>query len=155
MNVSVLFALDIRQTKRISSARHSIEYVLCLAVLHFSRLSHKQHFVRNKFIEHKTLGLIFSTNLHEAFLILRKIHRDCITYAHRSSCKAAVTLVRFYWNLNFLNIFSRNAHILDFMKSCSVGSEFFPCGRAKRRNVGQTDRHDEANSGFSQFCERT
>jgi len=82
MNVSVLFALDIRQTKRISSARHSIEYVLCLAVLHFSRLSHKQHFVRNKFIEHKTLGLIFSTNLHEAFLILRKIQRYIIINVH-------------------------------------------------------------------------
>ena len=46
MNVSVFFALDIRQPKLISSTRHSIEYVVCLAALHFPRLSHKQHYFR-------------------------------------------------------------------------------------------------------------
>jgi len=32
------------------------------------------------------------------------------------------------------------------MKSSLIGSELFHAGR-------QTDRHDEANSRFSQFCE--
>ena len=30
----------------------------------------------------------------------------------------------------------------------SFGTPVVPCGRTD----GQTDRHDEANSGFSQFC---
>jgi len=33
------------------------------------------------------------------------------------------------------------------MKIRPVGAELFPCGR--------TDRHDEVNSSFSQFCERS
>jgi len=33
------------------------------------------------------------------------------------------------------------------MKICSVGAEMFHAGR-------RTDRHDETNSRFSQFCER-
>ena len=33
------------------------------------------------------------------------------------------------------------------MKICPVGAELF-------RADGQTDRHDEANSRFSQFCEK-
>jgi hypothetical protein len=49
-------------TKQISSARHYIEYMVSLAVLYFSRLSHKQHYFRKKnIIEHKTCGLLFST----------------------------------------------------------------------------------------------
>ena len=37
------------------------------------------------------------------------------------------------------------------MKICPVGAELF---RADGRADIQTDRHDEANSGLSQFCER-
>jgi len=36
------------------------------------------------------------------------------------------------------------------MKICTVGAEF----HANRRTDGRTDRHDEANSHFSQFRER-
>ena len=36
--------------------------------------------------------------------------------------------------------------ILKFHENPSSGSRVVPCG--------QTDRHDEANSRFSQFCER-
>ena len=35
------------------------------------------------------------------------------------------------------------------MKISSVGAEFFSRGQTDR----QTDRHDEAQSPFSQFCE--
>jgi hypothetical protein len=40
----------------------------------------------------------------------------------------------------------KNIQIPNFMKIRSVAAEFVPWG--------QTDRHDEANSRFSQFCER-
>jgi len=37
------------------------------------------------------------------------------------------------------------------MKTCPVGTESF---RADRQVDGRTDRHDEANSHFSQFYEK-
>jgi len=43
--------------------------------------------------------------------------------------------------------FSTNTQISNLMKIRSVGTKLFHAG-------GQVDRHDEANSRFSQFCER-
>jgi hypothetical protein len=40
---------------------------------------------------------------------------------------------------------------IKFLENPSSGSRVVPCGRRD----GQKDRHDEANSRFSQFCERT
>jgi len=49
------------------------------------------------------------------------------------------------------------------MKICPVGAELFHAdgqtdgrtdGRTDGQMDGQKDRHDEANSPFSQFCER-
>jgi len=84
--------------------------------------------------------------LSKKFLILRRIRRDGITNAHRSSCRGSVILVRFKWNLNFLGRFSKINQTSNFIKIHSVGAELFSCGRA--------DRYDEANSRFSQFCQR-
>jgi len=46
----------------------------------------------------------------------------------------------------FATDFRKNPQISNFMKIRSVGAELF-------QTDGQTDRHDEANNGFSQFCE--
>jgi hypothetical protein len=43
--------------------------------------------------------------------------------------------------------FSKNAQISNFMKISLLGAELFHANRG-------TDGHDEANSSFSQFCER-
>jgi len=51
------------------------------------------------------------------------------------------------------HVFEKCSHI-RFDEKLISGSRVFACGQAKRRNVGQTDGRDEANSGFSQFCER-
>jgi len=45
----------------------------------------------------------------------------------------------------FLDRFSKNTLIPNFMKIRPVGAEIFPCGR--------TERHDEADGRFSHFCE--
>jgi len=48
--------------------------------------------------------------------------------------------------LNFIDRFSKNTQILDSKKIRPVGAELFHVDR-------WTDRHAEANSRFSQFCE--
>ena len=53
--------------------------------------------------------------------------------------------------LKFFEGFSKNTHISNFMKNRSVGAELF---RAVRQTQRERDRHDEANSRFSQLCER-
>ena len=47
--------------------------------------------------------------------------------------------------------FSVDTHILNAMKIRPVGFESF---HFDRRTDGRTDRNDEADSRFSQFCER-
>ena len=62
-----------------------------------------------------------------------------------SSCKVAIILVRFEWNLNFLNIFSKSIQIPISWQTVQGGVELFHSDR-------RTDRNDEANSYFSKFC---
>jgi len=47
-------------------------------------------------------------------------------------------------------IFEKFSNI-NFRESPSCGIRAVPCGRAERR----TDRHEEDNSRFSQFCENS
>ena len=51
---------------------------------------------------------------------------------------------------NFLGIFL-NIQISNFTKIRPVGAELF---HAESHSDTRMDRHDEANSRFSQFCER-
>ena len=90
--------------------------------------------------------LIYSTNF-ETFLILRRIQGDTTINTHRSSCKVSVILVRFGWNLHFLDTFSKSIQIPNLMKIRPAGAELFYVD-------GGTDGHDDANSRFSQFCKR-
>jgi hypothetical protein len=48
-----------------------------------------------------------------------------IRNVHRSSCKVEVILVRFESNLDFLDRFSKNTQIPNFMKFHPVGAELF------------------------------
>jgi hypothetical protein len=64
-----------------------------------------------------------------------------------SSFKYTLFLSEFNDTLNFLDGFWKNTQISKFMKIRPVVAELFLAD-------GRTDKHDEANSRFSQFCER-
>ena len=68
-----------------------------------------------------------------------------------SSCKVPSILNIFWWNFNFQDKFSKNTQILNFMKLRPVGQSCYM--RTDERRGRRTDRHDEANSRFSLFCE--
>ena len=55
--------------------------------------------------------------------------------AYWSSCKAPVIVVIFSCNLDFLDRFSRNTQISNFIKILPVGADLF---HADRRTDGQT-----------------
>jgi hypothetical protein len=68
-----------------------------------------------------TMTIFFS----EKLLIQRRIQGDAIINVQRSSCKVPVVLVRFSWNVNFLDRFSQNTHISNFANIRPVGVELF------------------------------
>ena len=123
--------------------------VACPAVLHFSTLSHKWHDFREKLFNIKCVFLFSLQSLFEKFLIPRRSERDMIINVCCYSCKISVILVGFYRIVNFLDTFSKNTQISNFMKICLVEAELF---HADWRTDRQTDRYDEANSRFSHFC---
>ena len=102
--------------------------VASLAFPYFSTLSHKRHNLWKK-INLKCLFLFSLQILSETFLILRRIRRAIITNVHRYSHKVPVTLVRFEWNLNFLNRFLADPQISSSIKICPVEAELFNTDR--------------------------
>jgi hypothetical protein len=83
--------------------------------------------------------------LFETFHIQRRIQRDIVINVKTSSCKISIILFRFLMKLEFSEQIFESSHI-KLIKIRPVGDREVPCGR--------TDRHDEANSRFSKFCER-
>jgi hypothetical protein len=61
--------------------------------------------------------------LSEIFFILRRTERDIIENVRWFSYKVPIILFRFYRNLNFLDGFSKNPQISNFMKIVPVGTE--------------------------------
>jgi hypothetical protein len=121
--------------------------VACPAPPYFSALSYKRNDFREIVTEHKMCALIFSTTLSAKIPIVRRIQRDTATNVHTASCEVPVILVRFSWNMNFLSgVSKKKTQIPNFMKIRSVGAAFHA-----ERVIDGTDRHDEANSRFSQF----
>ena len=81
----------------------------------------------------------------ENVLILRSTERGMIINVYSSSYKVRVIFVRFYLNKNFLDIFSKNSQILNYMTIRPMGAEMIHAD-------GRTDRHDEASSCVSQYA---
>jgi hypothetical protein len=123
-------------------------YVGRPALRHFSTLSHKrQDFIKKKLLNTKCV-LIFSTTLSGTFLILRITERDAMKNIYWSSRKVPLLLSDF----NKTQIFStdfRKIHI-KLHEYPFIGSRIVPYGWTDTYK----NRHGEANSRFSQFCER-
>jgi hypothetical protein len=88
----------------------------------------------------------FKRDLSVIFLILRRPEQYIIIIVHKSSCKVLVILVIFQLNINLLVIFSKNIHILNFMKIPVVF--FHADGRT------EIDRQDELMVALCNFSER-
>jgi hypothetical protein len=101
---------------------------------------HKRHDFRKKVIGHDICVLIFSTTF-VWILILRRVQRDTIITGLRSSCKIPVVVVKVSKNTQNTQKYSN----IKFHENPFSGNRVVTCGR--------TDRHDEASSRFSQFCE--
>ena len=88
--------------------------------------------------------LIFSTNLSET--------EECdeiLLQMYTGFHGKYPLLLQILMKLEFFDRFSKNIQISKLMKKCPVGAEMF---HADGRTNGETDRHDEANSSFTQFC---
>jgi len=72
--------------------------------------------------------------LSETFLILRRSDRFMTRYVYWSSFKVLVILVRFEWNLNFFDIFSKKSNT-KFHKNHSSYSWAVPCGETDRTKL--------------------
>jgi len=100
---------------------------------YFSTLSLNRHNFLKKHFLSQNVCFDFLYNI----FIIRKVDRELIKNIHKSSCQTAVFLVRFKRNLNFSDRRLKNIQVPILIK-------FVQCDR-------RTDRHDEANSCFSQF----
>jgi hypothetical protein len=94
-------------------------------IFHIGPIWYMERFLEKNKVNTKCVLWVSIQLLYETFRILRSFQGDVITNLHRSSCKVPVILVRLQWNLNLLDIYSKNTQILNFMKICPVGTELF------------------------------
>jgi hypothetical protein len=99
--------------------------------------------------KHKKCVLICSTKFIRNISGFKNNSASYYHKAHGSSCKVPFILARFQLNLNVLYRLKKKTEILNFGKIRPVVAKLF---HADRRTDSQT--YDEANSCFSQFCER-
>jgi len=80
----------------------------------------------------KMCVLIFSTRFVWNICHSEKKSADIVISVDGSSCKLPVILVRFKWNLNFVDIFSKHSNI-EFHEKPFGGSRVYICGWTHRQ----------------------
>jgi hypothetical protein len=116
--------------------RITLSSVDCLPVTYF--YTYIWHDFREMLLNIKCVFWFSLQLLSETFLVLRTIEREMIKNVLRSSYKVPVKLVRFQWNLNFLDKFSEKSSDFKFNENPASGSRV-PCGPADRRTANKTD----------------
>jgi hypothetical protein len=111
----------------------------CLLLPYFF---HKRHDVHNKFREQKIRVLISLQILSHSKKNLSRYYIN----VRWSSCKVPVILLRLKSNLDFLDRISKKYSNFKFIQVRIVVTELIHMD-------GKTNRHDEVNSRFKQFCE--
>jgi hypothetical protein len=119
--------------------------VACLAVTYFSTLSDNRHYFLKQSYWTQNVFWFPLQFLSETFLVPRNIQRDTIKMYIGLHVKWPLFFLHFNQTWTSRRIFEKHSNI-KFQENPSSGSRVLPCGR--------TDRRDEANSRFSQFCER-
>ena len=89
--------------------------VTYLAPPQISTLSHKQHDFRETKLLNTNMCFDFLYNLLSEILLILRIQRDIITNVKPSSGKVPVIPVGFELNLNFVDRFSEEAQISNFI----------------------------------------
>ena len=112
----------------------------------FYIITQRKRFSEIKFIAR---AVFFSTTLSEKYLS----KKNCARY-DKKCIGLHIEISLFFWDLNKLGfsrqIFEKYSNVKFHEDSSSV-RRGVPCWRTN----GQTDWRDEANSCFSQFCERS
>jgi len=99
--------------------------VVCPALQYFYTVSHTRHDFRKTLLNVACVFRFSVQIVSGTFLILRRNERDIVKNVYWTSCKISVIIVRFQWNLNFLDRLSRNTEVSNFMKIPSMGAELF------------------------------
>ena len=127
--------------------RH-IAFVACPLCIFFFTFSHKRHDFRKKKLLNTTCVFIFSNtcvwNISHSKKNWERYDKKC-NIVLRVKCLLFLSDRNDTWI--FSTIFFKNLQISNYTKIRPVGADLFHAD-------GQTDRHDEANSRFSQFCEK-
>ena len=105
-------ALVIQHAMRI---RHIFISAASRVTPYFPTLSHKRHDLGGGALLNIKLALIFSTTFAETLLILGINNLDMIISVYRYSRKVPTVLVRFSWNLNSVDRFSKNSQYRKFL----------------------------------------
>jgi hypothetical protein len=140
-----LVALLIQHATRM---RHIVTlFVAPLAPPHFSKLFHKRHGFREKDIEYKMCLFIFSITFVWNISHSKNLARYCQKYEN-IHVKYLLFLSDFHETWILSTAFKTSLKHQIWSKSVQWEPS---CSMRKDR---ETDGHDEANSRFSQFCER-
>jgi len=127
-----------------------LSYVTCPASLYFSKLFHKRKDFPKKLLNTKHLSVFSPQLLSGISLILIRIQRGTIKMyvAIHVTCRySCQTLMK----LEFPRQIFDNYSNINFHDR-PVRAEFYPLDRQTDRRA---DRHDDNNSRFLQFSERT